>query len=55
MDFLEPEISIVYPMNKWEAYEFRIQLDNWIYYLEDGLDYEIKIEFTVSIEQKRTA
>lgn len=45
-EFLDPEISIVYPRNKWEAYEFRVQLDNWRYYLEDNLDYEIKIEFT---------
>lgn len=45
LDFLEPEISIVYPRNKWEVYEFRIQLDNWIYYLKYDLDYEVKIEF----------
>ena len=46
LDFLEPQISIIYPRNKWEAYEFRIQLDNWRCYLEDDLDYEIKVEFT---------
>lgn len=46
LDFLEPEISVVYPMNKWEVYEFRIQLNNWVDYLKDDLDYEIKIEFT---------
>lgn len=46
LDFLEPEISVVYPRNKWEVYEFRIQLDNWVDYLKDDLDYEVKIEFT---------